>query len=90
MQKPCLLKHEASFGLHTELFKGFLTYKSDKKISSYLEYLTPETKNLIITDSTQTFRETAENIKARGQISNRAEYLTLALREMIVQNQKEL
>lgn len=90
MQKPCLLKHEASFGLNKELFSGFLTFKSDRKISSFEESLSAQTRELLALDPQASFRESASRIETSGKISGRAEYLTLALREVINKNLKEL
>lgn len=90
MQKPCLIKHEASFGLNKELFAGFLTFKSDRKVSSFEESLSPQTRELLAIDPTLSFRGSAAKVEASGKITSRAEYLTLALREIVIKNEKEL
>jgi hypothetical protein len=88
MQKPCVLKHEASFALHKEVYAGFLTYKSDKKIKSYSDQLTSTTKELISIDLNCTIGEIATMIKSSGKISERGQYLTLALDELLTQTRK--
>ena len=88
MQKPCLLKHEASFSLHKEKYAGFLTYKSHKKIKDYSDQLTNTTRELISLNPDYTISEIAKSIKSSGHITNRSQYLTLALDELLTQTRK--
>lgn len=90
MQKPCLLKHEASFGLSKEKYTGFLTYKSSKETTSYTDLLSETTKDLISLRSEFILKEMGNQIKASGHIEGRSEFLAMALNEVIKLDQEEI
>lgn len=89
LQKPCLLKHEASFSLSKEKFSSFLTYKSDKRLKNFESQISEATKDLLAPDLNSSFLDNVQKIKLQSNISSRAEYLNLALEQVLKKSNGE-
>lgn len=82
MNKPCVIKHEASFSINKDFYASFLRYKAETNIAQYSHLLIPEAKEFIDVCAPGTLADEVTRIQA-GRIKNKQDYFTLALNEII-------
>ena len=89
IKKPSILKHESSFSLNKNAFSDFLTFKSSRILEQHQQQLSERTQNLLTLELNTSFSKSANTILNTETITSRADYLTLALNEIIQTNKRD-
>ncbi len=82
MQKPAIIKHDASFILNQEYYTQLLSYQAPKQINQFGTILSENSKNLFSERSANTVNDYIDSIKSEKSIRNRNEFLLLAINEI--------
>lgn len=82
MQKPAIIKHDASFILNQEYYTQLLSYQAPKQINQFGTILSENSKNIFSERSANTVNDYIDSIKSEKSIRNRNEFLLLALNEI--------
>jgi len=79
--KPGILKLDTSFNVNKKFFTDFLTYKASHNINNYQSLLNANAQE-IIAGRTETFHDSIQSIKKQRVITNKNDFLMLAIAEM--------
>jgi len=82
MDKPCIIKHDASYVLEKEFYSSFLAYQAPKDIVNYKENLSQNSKDIFSTRDERSLQSFTESILNSRKILNHNEFLLLALNEV--------
>lgn len=83
MQKPCVVKHEASFSINKEFFTNLLSYKAETNISDYKNLFSVEAKQIIDENVKDSIQGYIANLQNKRTIANKQEFLALAFNAII-------
>ena len=82
MNKPCIIKHDASFILNKDYFTKFLAYQAPKDILNYKSILTEKSQSIFNENLGQNLDSYVQGIKESGKKLERNDFLLLALEEI--------
>jgi hypothetical protein len=82
MEKPCIIKHDASFILEKEFYTNFLAYQAPKDIINYKSLLSESSKTLFDSREARDFSSFITHIEKSNHIASKNEFLLLALNQI--------
>jgi hypothetical protein len=82
MQKPCIIKHDASFIINRDFYTKFLAYQAPKDIINFKSILSESSENLFSNEVGKTFDAYIDSIKKNNSIDSKQNFMLLALSEI--------
>jgi hypothetical protein len=85
MNKPCIIKHDASFIVEKEFYSKFLSYQASKDLYNVKSLTTKNAKELIMETTEGSIPTEIQRIESSG-IKTRNEYFLMAFNQISISN----
>ena len=82
MQKPCIIKHDASFVINRDFYTKFLAYQAPKDIINFKSILNETSESFFSKDVGKTFDSYVDSIKEGSHVESKESFMLLALNEI--------